>query len=216
MSILIPVFIFRNMIKSFKNGIVSLIFATTADHSLTRVNVAIRKILSEVYTDAKFDVDNVTEHSFIQGKLANCGMVAAMASLANNRELINKVIPKGQNFKRDSLSDSKEVSEFQFNLYKYGKPHRAVVNESLFFWDDPVKLNKLYYSDGRDRNFVGPLLEKALMETHFKGDYKSAGSVDAVNVLTSFTNSFFEEFYDCDLIGLGYKLEDLITHGKKN
>ena len=126
--------------------------------------------------------------------------------------MINKVVPPDQNFKNIAVSDNKE---FRFNLYKNGKPHLVVVNESLPFWNDPVKFNKLYYSKGRDQNFVGTLLEKALVELHFKGDYGLAHGVDAVTVLASFENGYFEAFHDTDLSDFGYKLKDLITHGKK-
>ena len=111
------------MIKSYKNC------------SLTQVNasITVKNNLSEVYPDAKFDVNKVTEHSFVQGRLGNCGMIASMASLANNRELINKVIPTDQNFKKFCNSDIIKPSEFSFNLYKYGKLQLVVVNESLTF-----------------------------------------------------------------------------------
>ena len=89
----------------------------------------------------------------------------------------------------------------------------VVVNESLAFWNDPVNSNKLYYSDCAGRNFVGPLLEKALVEKHFKGDYELR-TVDPIKIITSFSNAFFEEFYKSELNDLGYKMEDLITHGK--
>ena len=140
-------------------------------------------------------------------------MIAAMASLANNSELINKVVPKNQTFKNKSLTDYKEISEFVFNLYKHGKLYHVVVNESLTFWNDSVDSNNLYYSDGMNQNFVGPLLEKALVELLFAGNYKLARSIDGAIVLTSFSNALFEEFYDSDLVYLGYNLKDVLTHG---
>ena len=200
------VIIFRNMIKSYKSC-----SSTQADAS-----IAVQKRLSEVYPDATFDVNNVTEHNFIQStKLGNCGMIASMASLANNHKLINEVVPPDQNFRYNSLSDNKEIAEFQFNLYKNGILHRVVVNESLAFWNDPVYSNELYYSDGRNQNFVGPLLEKALIKLFFNGNYELARNVDPVKIITSFFNAIFEEFYNTDLNDLGYKVEDVITHGKK-
>ena len=177
--------------------------------------VTFQKNISQVYQDSKFDVEKVTEHSIIQSKkLGNCGMIAAMTSLANNRELINKVVPPNQNFKNSSLTDSKEVSEFVFNLYKCGKLHLVIVNESLTFWNDLVYSNRLYYSRCRNMNFVGPLLEKALIKLLFNCDYKLSIGVDALAVLTSFSNTFFEEFYETELDEFGYKLKDVMTYAK--
>ena len=62
-----------------------------------------QKNISDVYTNAKFDVDDVTDLNFIQGKLGNCGMIASMASLVNNRELLEKVVPVNQNYNKKPL-----------------------------------------------------------------------------------------------------------------
>ena len=150
-------------------------------------------------------------------------MIAAMASLANNRELLNKVVPRDQNFKiysiseKSSLRDHEEMSEFSFQLYKNGKPHVLVVNEKLTFWNwtIPFFWNTLYYSCSCNQNFVGPLLEKALIELLFKGNYELAKSVNAVNIFTCFSNSLFEEIHYSDLGNFGFKLKDVITHGIK-
>ena len=90
------------------------------------------------------------------------------------------------------------------------------MNETLPFQNDPVDSNKLYYSDGRDQNYVGPLLEKALIELLFNGNYELAHGDGTMNVLNSFTNSYFEEFYGPGLIDLGYNVKDVIIHGKKS
>ena len=205
------------MVKYYKHLFFSLKFSLTAVCKLTQVNdsVTLQKNISEVHRDAKFDVENITEHNIIQSKkLGNCGMIASMASLANNRELINKVIPTDQNFKKFCNSDIRKPSEFSFNLYKYGKPQLVVVNESLIFWNNSVNSNKLYYSDGLNNNFVGPLLEKALVQLLFKGNYELTHYIDSVKVFSSFSNNFCKEFYETNLSDLGYKLKDVLTHGK--
>ena len=88
------------------------------------------KNLSDVYSNAIIE-ENPTELSFIQGQLGNCGMIAAMAALVTNRELFNKVVPKGQSFESCSQLSAKQ---FEFNLYKRGKPCRVSVSESLPFY----------------------------------------------------------------------------------
>ena len=173
------------------------------------------KNISDVYPNAKFDVYDVTELNFIQGeKLGNCGMIASMASLARNREVLEKVVPVNQSF-------NEKPSEFAFNLYKRGKPHRVVVNESLFLRKFSClsflfNMKKLYYSQSHNNNFVGPLLEKALIKLHFDKDYDLSYGVSVSTVLSSFTNNFFEEFSKADLSRLDYKLKSVIAHGRTN
>ena len=89
------------------------------------------------------------------------------------------------------------------------------MDESLAFRNDSVYSNELYYSDGLDQNVVGPLLEKALIKLLFNGNYELARRVNPIKVFTCFSNAFFEEFHDTDLIGLGYNVKDVIIHGKK-
>ena len=43
--------------------------------------------------------ENITVHNFQQGNWGNCGLVSSMATLAINKDLRNKIIPGGQNFK---------------------------------------------------------------------------------------------------------------------
>ena len=135
--------------------------------------------------------NNITEYNFVQGKLGNCGMIASMATLASNRELYDKVVPSDQNFQVSSQPNS---SEFVFNLYKWGKLHKVVVDGNL-----PKDKNGLIYSKSYNKNLVGPLLEKALIKLHFNENYKSAVCVEDYYVLTSFANNFFEQhaiYYD--------------------
>ena len=173
-----------------------------------------RKNISDVYTNAKFDVDGVTDLNFIQGGLRNCGMIASMASLARNRELLEKVVPVNQSF-------NGKRSEFVFNLYKTGKPQCVVVNEDLFLKKYSslsfiFGLKKLYYSQSPNYNFVSQLLEKALVKLHFDDKYEQSEGVPVSNFFSSFSNNFFEGFLKANLNSLGYNLESVITHGRKN
>ena len=71
--------------------------------------------------------------------LGNCGLVAAMATLAGNKELYDRVVPAGQNFRRGSRQ-----LKFEFNLYKLGKLHRVAVDKVGL---PRNKENELIYSD---------------------------------------------------------------------
>lgn len=80
-------------------------------------------------SDKKDDADcDVTQHSFIQGDLGNCGMISAMATLPSNRELYSQVIPKKISNFAAKYNSSKP--ELEFNIYKFGKLHKVVIDEN--------------------------------------------------------------------------------------
>ena len=147
----------------------------------------------------------ITECNFIQGKIGNCGLVASMATLASNRDLYEKVVPRGQNFKTSSTSETK----FEFNLYKLGKLHKVVVDRSLSADGDG-----LIFSRSCNDSLVGPLLEKAIVQLHYGGNYESTRGINATNVLSSFTDSFFEHHLT-NSKDTHFSLEELISHGLK-
>ena len=162
-------------------------------------------------------------------------MIATLASLVKNPELLNEVVPGQQSFKKNS----EKISEFQFNLYKYGKLQRVLVNEILPFWNYNLTLKEIWdngkhvngtmtvkksliskepelkYSSSETNNFVGSLLEKALVKLHFNDNYKLAKYVDPVFIMSSFSNPPFEALTKADLNDLGYDLLSLMLHGKK-
>ena len=150
----------------------------------------------------------VTVESFIQScNLGNCGMIAPMATLVTNEEVFNRVVPKGQRFKMGTCFDITSSSKFTFNLYKNGRHHCVNVNDILPFIND-----RLVYSTTKTKSVVGPLLEKALVQLLFDGNYELSKGVAAYNVFTSLTNNFCETFSNLsnDLI---CEMTDVINHG---
>ena len=100
----------------------------------------------------------VTEFNFLQSRiLGNCGMIAAMATLAISKKTYKKVVLEVQNFvfnPHQCLNSDSPVL-FTFDLYKQEKMKKFVIDESL-----PIK-GDFIYSNSVNWNFVGPLLEKA-------------------------------------------------------
>ena len=142
--------------------------------------------------------DVITVHNFVQGRLGNCGMIAAMSTLAHNKNLYDKVVPPNQNF-----DASDPGSKVRFNLYKLGKRHEVWVDKS-----------GLEYCMSSNNNLVGPLLEKALVLLHFDGDYQSARGVSAAKlVMPSLSNGFFEQFRTGRLKNGSYQLNEVVDHG---
>ena len=161
------------------------------------------------YNFNETDGDKITVHNFIQGRLGNCGMVSSMSTLATNKHLYDKVVPAGQNFKKDILYHFYKLLGFEsnvaFNLYKAGKLHRVEVDKNL-----PTGENGLTYCRSSNDNFVGPLLEKALVKLHFGGNYHLANGVPVTLVLSSLSNYFFEDFP-----AFSKNISRVIEHGLK-
>ena len=174
-------------------------------------NVILRS-LTDVYENAHID-DHVTENNFIQGRLGNCTMISSMASLATNHEIYSKMVTIKQNDPTNKVTEqndptNRKPTQFVFNLFKRGKYRRVVVDDCLSFL-----FNELYFSRSWNRNFVGPLLEKALMQLHFDGNYKSAEGIDCIVFLTSFTNNIFESYRSDSHLNLSYRAHEVIKHG---
>ena len=149
------------------------------------------------HIDRKFD-DVINEKSFVQSKvLGNCCLVASMATLAGNAELLNKVV---------DFSNEK----FEFNIHKLGKLHRVAVDADSL----PRSDSKLIYSTSANDDVVGPLLEKALVDLHFGGKYECCRAVPATTMLTSLTNGYFEEFHVFST-KLPFRASDVVNHGLK-
>ena len=147
--------------------------------------------------------ETITVYNFIQGKVGNCGMISSMSTLANDKNLFNKVVPIGQNFY------SKNSSNVVFNLYKLGKLYEVEVNKTL-----PTKYYSLIYCRSSNNNIIGPLLEKAHVKLHFDGNYESSDGVPACFVMSSLTNYFFEELLVTSNDN-NFNIDKLINHGLK-
>ena len=149
------------------------------------------------------DIDenyNITVFNFKQGYIGNCGMICAMSNLAANEILFKKVVPEGQNF------DSSNSTEVVFNLYKLGTLYKVKVNKKL-----PTENDELISCRSSNKNLVGPLLEKALVQLHFGGNYRLSKSVCATVVMSSLTNNFFEDLNFLSNEN-NFRLEEALNH----
>ena len=149
--------------------------------------------------------DVITEKSFVQSRvLGNCCLVAGMAALPGNAELLHRVLPS--NF-------TKSQKNLQFNIYRAGELHRVEVDAKSL----PTKEggSELVYSSSANGDMVGPLLEKALIDVHFGGDYESSEPTCPSTVLASFTNGYYEDFPIVSH-NYGFKISDVVKHGLKS
>ena len=108
------------------------------------------KSLKDVHKNASFH-GNLTVDNFKQGCLGNCGMMTAMASLATNNEIYNKVVEQRDSIKKvTKLSDSSnkfvEQSDSSSKKAKQNDSNNKVVVKS----DSKNKLVKV--SDSNKMN----------------------------------------------------------------
>ena len=187
------------MFKLFKVELLTLLiayaFLTRSGHDGTFVS---RK--QENNLDHSF-----TEKSFIQSRiLGNCCLVAGMATLPGNSELRHQVLPS-------NLSKSQE--SLQFNIHRTGELHRAEVDVKSLpttgYWSE------LVYSSSANGDMVGPLLEKALVDVLYGGEYESSEGACPSTVLASFNNGLYEQFPIPSYFGLEI-VKSAVEHGLKS
>ncbi|XP_054884900.1 calpain-9 [Poeciliopsis prolifica] len=115
----------------------------------------------ELFSSPRFIVDRASRLDICQGKLGDCWVLSAIASLANHPELLQKVVPPNQSF-QDGYK-----GRFSFRFWQYGEWEEVRIDDLL-----PTDNNKLIYLSSPDRHeFWSSLLEKAYAK--LKGGYRA-------------------------------------------
>merc|ERR1712025_316124 len=111
----------------------------------------------ELTPNARFIKNGTSVDDVNQGYLGDCWFLSALASLAENDELFDKVVPDGQSF-----SKRKYNGIFCFKFYKWGQWIEVVVDDYL-----PTLLGKpiFLYSDNKGEAWPC-LAEKAYAKLH--------------------------------------------------
>uniref|UniRef100_A0A8C8DQZ6 Zgc:85932 n=1 Tax=Oryzias sinensis TaxID=183150 RepID=A0A8C8DQZ6_9TELE len=108
-----------------------------------------------------FIIDGASRLDIVQGKLSDCWLLAAIASLAMHRSLLKKVVPLHQSFEEDYNGS------FVFRFWQYGQWEEVRIDDLL-----PTENDKLIYlSSPERREFWSSLLEKAYAK--LKGGYRA-------------------------------------------
>ncbi|XP_069574371.1 calpain-9 [Brachyistius frenatus] len=115
----------------------------------------------ELCPSPQFIVNGATRLDVRQGKLNDCWLLSAIASLSVHRSLFQKVVPEEQSFQNDYNGS------FIFRFWQYGKWEEVRIDDLL-----PTQDNKLIFLNSPEKHeFWSSLLEKAYAK--LKGGYRA-------------------------------------------